>query len=177
MYIVPITATISAVSTEMMPYSSGIVPAGVIVELIAPFIGWLLCAGAVYAFSIVFGGVGSFKRVLEFTGYGFVPQILSMIFSAVLLYIFLSTHTPPPQFMVYVIAITGLLLLFWSVAIWVFAVQARTQYIDAGGAFHGGQWRIYRVVAGVGHNRRHSRHNKLIEAIVAHRIYDSVAGF
>ena len=120
--IVMIGAAIPAIA-KIICYHPIAVPPVIVVELIAPFIGWILCACAVYAFSIVFGGFGSFKRVLEFTGYGFVPQILSAIFNAVLLHIFLSTHTPPPQFMAYAIAIISLLLVLWGVAIWVFAVK------------------------------------------------------
>ena len=152
-FVIVLVSAILPVIAKMICYYSIAVPVAVIVELIAPFIGWILCAGAVYAFSIIFWGVGSFKRVLEFTGYGFVPQILSAIFSAVLLYIFLPTHTPPPQFMVYTITIIVLLLSFWSVAIWVFAVKhARnisTQealFTVVGGVFTG--WLLVLVIIG-----------------------------
>ncbi|MEA1865228.1 MAG: Yip1 family protein [Euryarchaeota archaeon] len=120
--IVLIGAVIPAIA-KMICYSSITVTASIAVELIAPFVAWFLNAGAFYAISIFLGGIGSFKRVFEFTGYGFILQILSAIFNAILLYALLSTHGSPPQFMVYVIDISGLLLLLWSVAIWVFAVK------------------------------------------------------
>ena len=121
--IVLITATISAVSTAMMPYSSGAAAAEVAIRLITPFIWWFLCAGAFYALSVFFRGVGSFKRVLEFTGYGFIPQILSAIFNALIMHALLPLLASLPPFTTYVIAIIGLLLFLWSVAIWVFAVK------------------------------------------------------
>ena len=120
--IVLITATISAVSTAMMHYSSG-AAAEVAIRLITPFVWWFLFAGAFYALSIFFMGVGSFKRVLEFTGYGFIPQILSAIFNAIIMHVLLPLIASLPQVMVYVIAIIGLLIALWSVAIWVFAVK------------------------------------------------------
>ena len=121
--IVLITATISAVSTAMMPYSSGAAAAEVAIRLSTPFIWWFLCAGAFYALSVFFRGVGSFKRVLEFTGYGFIPQIPSAIFNALIINTLLPLLASLPQFTTYAIAIIGLLLFLWSVAIWVFAVK------------------------------------------------------
>ena len=121
--IVLIGAVISAISDAMMSYRSGAAAAGIAIELVAPFIWWFLCAGAFYALSIFFRGVGSFKQVLEFTGYGFIPQIPSAILNALLLPILLPLLASRPQFMMYAIAIISLLLLLWSVAIWVFAVK------------------------------------------------------
>ena len=121
--IVLITATISAVSTAMMPYSSGAAAAEVAIRLSTPFIWWFLCAGAFYALSVFFRGVGSFKRVLEFTGYGFIPQILSAIFNAIIMHALLPLLASLPPFTVYAIAIVGLLIALWGVAIWVFAVK------------------------------------------------------
>ncbi|MEA1895038.1 MAG: Yip1 family protein [Euryarchaeota archaeon] len=122
-FVIVIVSAVIPVIAKMICYSSIAVPVEVIVELIAPFIGWLLCAGAFYAFSIFFRGVGSFKRVLEFTGYGFIPQIPSAILNAILLPILLPLLASLPQFIAYAITIISLLLLFWSVAIWVFAVK------------------------------------------------------
>lgn len=121
--IVLIGAAISAISTAMMPYSSGAAAAEVAIRLITPFIWWFLCAGVFYALSIFFRGVGSFKRVLEFTGYGFIPQILSAIFNALIMHALLPLLASLPQFTAHAITIISLLLFLWSVAIWVFAVK------------------------------------------------------
>ena len=69
------------------------------------------------------GGFGSFKRVLEFTGYGFIPQILSAIYNAIIMHTLLPLLASLPQFTMYAIAIIGLLIALWGVAIWVFAVK------------------------------------------------------
>ena len=55
--IVLIAAIISAVSTAMMPYSSGAAAAEVTIRFIAQFLWWFLCAGAFYALSTFFRGV------------------------------------------------------------------------------------------------------------------------
>lgn len=122
-FAIVIVSAIAPAIANMIYYSSIAVPPRTIVGLIAPFIGWFLCAGAFYAISIFFRGVGSFKRVLEFTGYGFVPQIPSAILNAILMPILLPIISSHPQFMMYAIAIIGLLFFLWSVAIWIFAVK------------------------------------------------------
>jgi hypothetical protein len=137
--IVLITAIIPAIAEVICYFHAA--AAGIAVELVAPFIVWFLFAGAFYAISIFFGGVGSFKRVLEFAGYGFIPQIPSAIFNAIIIHALLPTLASLPQFPTYEIAIIGLLLFLWSVAIWVFVSYACTQPIDTGCAFHGGRWR------------------------------------
>jgi len=120
--IVLIGAAIPAIA-KMIFYHSIVLPPVVVAGLIAPFIGWFLCAGAFYAISIFFGGIGSFKRVFEFTGYGFIPKIPSAIFNAVILYILLPTLASSPRFAMYAITIISILLSLWRVAIWVFAVK------------------------------------------------------
>lgn len=52
-----------------------------IIALISTFIGgivaWLIIAGFMHLISMIFKGEGSFKKTLSFTGYGFLPNILS----------------------------------------------------------------------------------------------------
>ena len=122
-FAIVVVSAIAPAIVNMLYYSSIAVPTKTIVELLAPFILWFLFAGAYYAISIFFGGVGSFKRVLEFTGYSFIPQILYIIFGTVLMCIFRSPYTPFPQFIVYTIAVINLLIVLWSVVICVLAVK------------------------------------------------------
>ena len=119
--IVLIGAVIPAIAEVICYFHAA--AAGIAVELVAPFIVWFLFAGAFYAISIFLGGVGSFKRVLEFMGYGFIPQILSAIFNALIIHTPLALLASLPQFTTYAIATIGLLLFLWSVAIWAFAVK------------------------------------------------------
>jgi hypothetical protein len=48
-------------------------------SLIGIFIFWLLWAGVTYLLSIAFKGQGSFTRVLQIVGYGYLPQIFGSL--------------------------------------------------------------------------------------------------
>ncbi|KAF5410209.1 MAG: hypothetical protein C5S47_07370 [Candidatus Methanogasteraceae archaeon] len=93
--IVLIVATITAISLAMM-FSATAPPLPeeaaaisgmsdmfpviyVITGLLMPFTMWYLYTGVFYVISIFFGGEGSFKRCLEFVGYGFIPMIVSSL--------------------------------------------------------------------------------------------------
>ncbi len=121
--IVLIGATVSASSAAMMYYRFGAAAADIAIGLIALFIVWFLCAGVFYTVSTFLGGEGSFKRVLEFTGYGFIPRIPSAIFNAVIIHTLLPLLASLPHFVTYAIAIIGFLFTLWSVIIWIFAVK------------------------------------------------------
>ncbi|MEA1907421.1 MAG: Yip1 family protein, partial [Euryarchaeota archaeon] len=88
--IVLVVAIIAAISAAMMvdvvtpalpegaaSFAGMIATIGVVVGFIVVFIMWLLYAGVFYVISIFFSGEGTFKRCLEFTGYGFIPMIVS----------------------------------------------------------------------------------------------------
>jgi len=88
--IVLVAAIIAAISAAMMmdmitpalpeeaaPLASIIATISVVMGLLVMFILWLLYAGAFYVISMFFSGEGTFKRCFEFTGYGFIPMIVS----------------------------------------------------------------------------------------------------
>jgi Yip1 domain. len=64
---------------------------GAIWCLISLFVTWIILTGIFYFISSIFHSEGSFKRTLEFTGYGFVPTIISSFLSFILLYISLPS--------------------------------------------------------------------------------------
>jgi len=43
--------------------------------LLGVFIFWLIWTGVIFAFTAAFKGNGSFKRTLQITGYGYLPQV------------------------------------------------------------------------------------------------------
>jgi hypothetical protein len=111
----------------------------VIEELISGFAFWFIVAAIFYAISLLFKGNGSFKRCLEFTGYGFIPAIVaSVIGLAVIMVVLLTiefsvespelmTQTLMPQLeqnplMKTLPAITNLLWL-WEAYIWIFGIK------------------------------------------------------
>jgi len=125
-----------------------IVLSAVIGALIGTFIFWLIYAGVFYAFSIVFKGNGNFKRTLEFTGYGYVPQFFgTLITFFIALYYIPRIHVPQlsaaaaqnPELVTEAIKalihdpammelsqialIISMVFLLWSANIWIFAMQ------------------------------------------------------
>ena len=78
-----------------------VVPSGIVIAVLVvsglamSFICWFIWAVLFYIISIRFKGNGSFKRCLEFTGYGFIPVIVaSVIELAVLMVVLLTVEFP-----------------------------------------------------------------------------------
>ena len=103
---------IAANSTAIVP---GIVA---IIGLLTLFTLWLLCTGVFYVISIFFGGEGSFKRCLEFVGYGFIPIFVLLWIRPVIL-----LTLPPTIDFSSVYSIIGILLLRWSANIWISGIK------------------------------------------------------
>jgi len=100
----------------------------IISGFIAPFGSWLLCSAIFYAISRLFGGTGSFERVFEFVGYGFIPHIAgSVVGLAVIMVaspnelIFESFQQAHPLILIF--SIIQLLLVLYGAVIWIFAVK------------------------------------------------------
>ncbi|HUV02224.1 MAG TPA: YIP1 family protein [Desulfobacteria bacterium] len=108
--------------------------------LVFSLIIWVIFAAIFFGISSVFKGEGSFKRTLEFVGYGYIPMILSGIISAVLMYNFISTAqipllTDPTEVaevitqwvttnpMVRLSSVIGMLFMLWSANIWIFGLK------------------------------------------------------
>ena len=109
-------------------------------NLITPFISWVLCAAVFYAISMLFKGEGSFNRVFEFVGYGFVPMILASVVGLIttmimapafgfqfdnpeLLQQTMMQHLSRYGPVMMVSAAIQILLVIWSVVIWVLGVK------------------------------------------------------
>ena len=116
--------------------------------LIMTFIFWLIVAGVFYLFSSVFKGEGSFNRVLEVVGYGYLPQIAGSLITivAVIVYIPRITvpaltqaaledptmiaqvtkafmHDPAMMELTQITSLITLVFLLWSANIWIFGVK------------------------------------------------------
>ena len=122
---------------------------GIVTSFFASFIVWLVVAVIFYAISSVFGGKGEFKRTLEFSAYGFVPNIIGSCITLPFTYHYISQAEIPPlipeslgiealrnpevmksimQAMfpteaIYASAIVSLAILLWSLTIWTFALK------------------------------------------------------
>lgn len=71
------------ISSDMYIFFSFLLVLVLFVTFIGILFMWLIVAGVFYVFSALFRGTGSFKRVLEFTSYGFIPYIVDTITSPV----------------------------------------------------------------------------------------------
>lgn len=111
--------------------------------LVGGFLTWFIFGIVFYLISIVFKGEGSFKRTLEFVGYGFLPQVFGGIIGTVFSYQLLSNLTIPatttPEQMVefsenlasvlvtdplaQVAGLVGILFMVWSANIWIFGMK------------------------------------------------------
>lgn len=115
---------------------------GAIGALVASFIIWVVIAAIFFGISYIFKGEGTFKRTLEFVGYGYIPTIFSGVISAMLIYNFVSTVQIPvvtdptdPMKIAEAIAqlmespmmqlsfLIGILFMLWSANIWVFGLK------------------------------------------------------
>jgi len=130
-----VSAMTSLLPEEAVPFAAIGAAAGAIGGLIMQFILWLLYAGVFYVISIFFGGEGSFKRCLEFTGYGFIPTIIGAVIGLAVMMTVLPTiefSLEDPQLfqqtlmqnpLMQASSIIGILLTLWSANIWIFGIK------------------------------------------------------
>ncbi len=115
---------------------------------IGVFVIWLIAAGVFYLVSGYFKGQGSFNRVLEVVGYGYLPQIAGSLITLVAAFEYLPRVTVPilaksaledpaaieaatkalmhdPAMMEYtqVSSLIAIVFLLWSANIWIFGLK------------------------------------------------------
>jgi hypothetical protein len=108
--------------------------------LVVSLIIWVVFAAVFFGISGLLKGEGTFKRTLEFVGYGYIPMIIGGIISAVIMYNFISTaqipHVADPTELADVLtnwlttnpmirlsSIVSMLFMLWSANIWVFGLK------------------------------------------------------
>lgn len=116
--------------------------------LIGTFIFWLVAAGVFYLFTSLFQGQGSFRRVLETVGYGYLPQIAGSILTLVAIVIYIPRiavptltkaaledpamieqatkafmHDPAMMELTQITTLVSIVFLLWSAHIWIFAIK------------------------------------------------------
>ena len=86
----------SRMMSAVMPgLESIILIATVIGTIVGTFVFWVVWAAVLYGFSAAFKGEGSFKRTLEFTGYGYLPQIAGSIITLIATFEYLPNVRVP----------------------------------------------------------------------------------
>jgi hypothetical protein len=117
----------------------------VLSAIIIALIFWAIWAGVFYLVSSLFKGTGTFKRTLEFTGYGHLPQIFGGIITVIVALQYLPRvvvpqiaasavqedpqilqeavntlmHDPAMLEMTQIISIISIVFLLWSAHIWI----------------------------------------------------------
>jgi hypothetical protein len=116
--------------------------------LIMTFIIWLIVAGVFYLISILFKGQGSFNRVLEVVGYGYLPQIAGSIITLLAAIVYIPriavptltkaaledpamieqvtkafTHDPAMMELAQITTLVSIVFMLWSAHIWIFGIK------------------------------------------------------
>jgi hypothetical protein len=116
--------------------------------LFAVFIIWVIWAGVFYLLSSLFKGKGTFKRTLEFVGFGYLPQIFGALLSIIVAVQYLPRvivpritsaaiedpqviqeavnalmHDPAMMEMTQIISVISIVFLLWSASIWISGLQ------------------------------------------------------
>jgi hypothetical protein len=140
----------------MLPGMESIIAiSAVLVTLFGVFIFWALWTGVFYLISMIFKGNGSFKKTLEFVGYGYLPQILGVILTIIVALQYLPRiivpqittamaqdpqmildatnalrHDPAMMEMTQVTSIISIIFLLWSANIWISGIKNARQLSD-----------------------------------------------
>jgi hypothetical protein len=116
--------------------------------LIGAFIFWLIWTGVVFLISAAFKGKGSFKRTLQITGYGFLPQVFGSLISLIAAFEYIPRivvpqmtaatmqdpvvmqatisalmHDPAMLELTQITTVITIVFLLWSANIWIFGIQ------------------------------------------------------
>jgi hypothetical protein len=116
--------------------------------LIMTFILWFIAAGIFYLASILFKGQGSFNRVLEIVGYGYLPQVAGSLISVIVAIVYIPgvtvpvltkaaledpaiieqatkafTHDPAMMMLTQITTLVSIVFMLWSAHIWIFGMK------------------------------------------------------
>ncbi len=120
--------------------------------LFGVLIFWVIWTGVFFLISSIFKGKGSFKRSLEFVGYGYLPQILGVILTIIIALQYLPRvivpqitsaaaqdpqmivdatkalmHDPAMMEMTQITSIISIVFLLWSANIWISGMKNARQ--------------------------------------------------
>jgi len=133
----------------MMPGMDAIILiSAVLGALVGTFIFWGIAAGIFYIISTFFKGSGSFNRVLEVVGYGYLPQIIGSLITLVAAIQYLPKitvpvltkaalddpeiietamtafmHDPAMLELTQITSLIAIVFMLWSANIWIFGMK------------------------------------------------------
>jgi len=133
----------------MMPGLSTIIELSTLIgAFIATFIIWVVMTAIFFGLSCLFKGQGSFRRCLEMTGYGYLPQVIGSVVTLIAAFVYVPKIVVPevsaaalqdPQQIQEVIkalmqqpamveltqitAVISIVFLLWSANSWIFGIR------------------------------------------------------
>jgi hypothetical protein len=139
--------------TGLMPGMESIIAISTILgALFGIFVFWGIWTGVFYLMSSLFKGKGTFKRSLEFIGYGYLPQIFGAILTLIIAIQYIPRvivpeitsaasqdpqqiqvavkalmHDPAMMEMTQIISLISIVFLLWSANIWIFGMRNARQ--------------------------------------------------
>jgi hypothetical protein len=144
--------TAKMMSSAMPGIETIIVLSSVIGAIIGTFLFWVVWTGISYALTHLFKGQGSFRRTLEFFGYGYLPQVLGSIISLIAAIEYIPRisvpqitaaglqdpvildqtmkafmHDPAMMELTQITTLITIVFLLWSAHIWIFAIRHSRQ--------------------------------------------------
>lgn len=137
----------------LIPGMESIISISIILgALLGIFVFWGIWTGVFYLISSLFKGKGTFKRSLEFIGYGYLPQIFGAILTVIVAIQYIPRvivpeitaaasqdpqliqeavktlmHDPAMMEMTQIISIISIVFLLWSANIWIFGMRNARQ--------------------------------------------------
>jgi hypothetical protein len=166
--IVLILGIISAVPAYLIGGLTGKMMAGIVPgmesiiavsTILGAFVGvfllWVIWTGVFYVISSFFKGKGSFKRSLEFVGYGYLPQLLGAVLNVIVAVQYIPgitiphipssaaqdpqviidatntlMHDPAMREMMQITSLISIVFLLWSATIWIAGMRNARQLSD-----------------------------------------------
>jgi hypothetical protein len=140
----------------MLPGMESIIAISTVLgALFGVFIFWMIWTGVFYLISVIFKGKGSFKKSLEFIGYGYLPQIFGVLFTIIVALQYIPRivvpqitsaasqdpqmiidatkalmHDPAMMEMTQITSIISIIFLLWSANIWISGIKNARQLSD-----------------------------------------------
>jgi len=140
----------------LIPGMESIISISIILgALLGIFVFWGIWTGVFYLISSLFKGQGTFKRSLEFIGYGYLPQIFGALLTVIVAIQYIPRviipeittaaaqdpqvimdatktlmHDPAMMEMTQIISIISIVFLLWSANIWIFGMRNARQLSD-----------------------------------------------
>jgi hypothetical protein len=134
---------------DVMPGMDAIIYVSATVgALVMTFIIWLIAAGVFYLISSLFKGQGSFNRVLEIVGYGYLPQVAGSVITILMAIIYIPKisvpvltkaaledpamieqvtkafmHDPAMMMLTQITTLVSIVFMLWSAHIWIFGMK------------------------------------------------------